>query len=74
VRRVYVASVLQSGREAALSNLKPREAVANLATAASRVQAPVLGPGRENTFAEWWRLLGVVALAGLLAEWWWFHR
>jgi Ca-activated chloride channel family protein len=74
VRRVYVASVLQPGRESALSNLKPREAVANLATAASRVQAPVLGPGRENTFAEWWRLLGVVALAGLLAEWWWFHR
>ncbi|MGH2352512.1 MAG: hypothetical protein ACRDJN_12960, partial [Chloroflexota bacterium] len=75
VRQVYVASVLQPGREAALADLRPRETVQNLATVGGpQPQTPVLGPGRELTHAEWWRLLGVLALAGLFAEWWWFHR
>jgi hypothetical protein len=75
VRRVYVASVLQPGREDALADLKPRDAVGTLSTTTgAQAQPPVLGPGREAAFSEWWRLLGAVALVGLLAEWWWFHR
>jgi hypothetical protein len=75
VRRVYVASVLRPGREDALANLTPRPEVAALSTTAgAQAQPPVFGPGRETSFAEWWRLLGVLALVGLLAEWWWFHR
>lgn len=74
-RRVYVASVLQPGREDAVANLTPRETVASLATVGGpQAQAPVVGPGRETVFAEWWRLLGVLALVGLFAEWWWAHR
>jgi hypothetical protein len=74
-RRVHVASVLQPGREEALSNLKPRAELGTVATnTGAPSQAPLLGPGRETTYGEWWRLLGVVALLGLLAEWWWFHR
>jgi hypothetical protein len=75
VRRVYVASVLRPGREDALADLKPREDVAALSTTAGAgAQPAVFGPGQETSYAEWWRLLGVVALVGLLAEWWWFHR
>jgi hypothetical protein len=75
VRRVYVASVLQPGREDALADLRPRDTVGTLSTTAgAQAQPPVLGPGREAAFSEWWRLLGAVALLGLLAEWWWFHR
>ena len=75
VRRVYVASVLQPGREDALADLKPRDTVGTLSTTTgTQAQPTVLGPGREAAFSEWWRLLGAVALLGLLAEWWWFHR
>jgi hypothetical protein len=74
VHRVYVASVMQPGREAALADLKPRAGVGNLATIGGAQQQVVLGPGRETSYTEWWRLLGVLALAGLFAEWWWFHR
>jgi hypothetical protein len=74
-RRVHVASVLQPGREESLSNLSPRPELAQVATnTGAQTPPPVLGPGRETTYGEWWRLLGVVALLGLLAEWWWFHR
>jgi hypothetical protein len=73
-RRVHVASVLQPGREEWLSDLKPRAELGTVATNTGAQQAPLLGPGRETTYGEWWRLLGVVALLGLLAEWWWFHR
>ena len=74
-RRVHVASVLQPGREESLSDLKPRAELGTVATnTGAPSQPPVLGPGRETTYGEWWRLLGVVALLGLLAEWWWFHR
>jgi hypothetical protein len=73
-RRVYVASVLQPGREGMLADLKPRDKVQDLATVGGPQPTVVLGPGREPAHAEWWRALGVLALAGLFAEWWWFHR
>lgn len=74
-RRVYVATVLQPGREAALADLKPREGLQDLANVGGSQPAVVpLGPGRQRNDLEWWRALGVVALAGLFAEWWWFHR
>jgi hypothetical protein len=74
-RRVHVASVLQQGRESALADLKPRENLPNLTTLGGPQPGQVvLGPGREQSHIEWWRVLGVLALAGLMAEWWWFHR
>ncbi|HEX2033130.1 MAG TPA: VWA domain-containing protein [Chloroflexota bacterium] len=75
VRRVYVASLLTPGREAALSDLHPRPNLEDL-TNVTPGQPPPFGPGpgREAVHAEWWRLLGVLALVGLLAEWWWYHR
>jgi hypothetical protein len=74
-RRVYVASVLQPGREAALADLRPREAVQDLTNVGGpQVSSIALGPGREAAHGEWWRALGVLALVGLLGEWWWFHR
>ena len=74
-RRVYVASVLQPGREGVLADLRPRDKVEDLATVGGPGPVTVVaGPGREPAHAEWWRALGVLALAGLFAEWWWFHR
>jgi hypothetical protein len=73
--RIYVAGVMQPGRESALADLRPREAVPELATIGGPQAAPViLGPGKEESHQEWWRLAGVAALLGLVAEWWWFHR
>ncbi|MBI3973610.1 MAG: VWA domain-containing protein [Chloroflexi bacterium] len=75
VRRVYIAGVLPIGRESSLADLKPRDAVPNLSTiGGAQPLTVVLGPGKEQSHAEWWRLLGVAALAGLLLEWWWFQR
>lgn len=74
-KRVYVASVLRPGRESAVSDLRPRPEMQQIATAPGTQQFPiVLGPGHEQLQSEWWRVLGVLALAGLLVEWWWFHR
>jgi hypothetical protein len=74
-RRVHVASVLQPGRESALADLRPRDGLPSLDSfAAGQPPAIVPGPGREQSHGEWWRLLGVLALVGLAAEWWWFHR
>jgi hypothetical protein len=74
-QRIYVASVIQPGRESALADLRPREAVPALETIGGPQAAPVvLGPGKEESHQEWWRLAGVAALLGLVAEWWWFHR
>jgi hypothetical protein len=74
-KRTYVASVLQPGRESVLADLRPRDAIGSLDTINGSQPAPVLlGPGKETQHQEWWRVLGVAALAALLAEWWWFHR
>ncbi|HET7771450.1 MAG TPA: BatA and WFA domain-containing protein [Chloroflexota bacterium] len=74
-RRTYVAAVLQPGREAALADLKPREQVPNLATiTGARTQDVLLGPGFQLGRIEWWRPLALLALVGLVAEWWWYHR
>jgi Ca-activated chloride channel family protein len=76
-RRVYVASILQSENESAIADLHPRDGLQALATIGGSGAQPatiVLGPGFERVPGEWWRLLGALALAGLFAEWWWFHR
>ncbi|MGI8424729.1 MAG: BatA domain-containing protein [Chloroflexota bacterium] len=74
-KRTYVAAVLQPGREAALADLKPREQVPNLATiTGGKQQDIVLGPGFQVARIEWWRPLALLALVGLIAEWWWYHR
>ena len=74
-RRTYVATVLPPGREAALADLKPREQVPNLATITGAKQQDILlGPGFQLGRIEWWRPLALLALVGLAAEWWWYHR
>jgi hypothetical protein len=74
-KRVYVSGVIQPGRETMIPDLKPRELVHNLVTVGGpQPQTLVAGPGQERTHSEWWRALGLLALAGLVAEWWWFHR
>jgi hypothetical protein len=74
-KRTYVAAVLQPGREGALADLKPREQVPNLATITGAKQQDILvGPGFQLGRVEWWRPLALLALLGLAAEWWWYHR
>ena len=74
-KRTFVATVLQPGREAALADLKPREQVPNLATITGAKQQDIqLGPGFQLGRIEWWRPLALLALVGLAAEWWWYHR
>jgi hypothetical protein len=73
-RQVHVAAVVQPDRETALTDLRPRESLRNLLTANVTPGSGIPGPGFEQVHAEWWRLLAFVALAGLLFEWWWFHR
>ncbi len=74
-KRIYVASVLQQGREASLADLRPRDAISSLDSfGGAQPAAILLGPGKEQQHQDWWRLLGAAAFAGLLAEWWWFHQ
>jgi hypothetical protein len=74
-RLIYVATVLQPGRESALADLKPRDMIAALETIGGPQPTTVaLGPGKEESHQDWWRVAGVAALLGLVAEWWWFHR
>ena len=74
-RRTYIAGLQQSGVDSTMADLRPRDAVETLDSIGGPQPAPVLlGPGKEAEHWEWWRALGVLALGGLLAEWWWFHR
>jgi len=74
-KRVYVAAVLQPGRESALADLRPRAELSSLSTISGPgAQSIMLGPGSEPGRWEWWRPLGVLVLLALMAEWWWFHR
>ena len=53
------------------SDLRPRNAVIELAAASTTVVAP---QAAEPVEREWWRWLALAVLGLLAVEWWWYHR
>ena len=53
------------------SDLRPRNAVIELAAASTTVVVP---QAAEPVEQEWWRWLALAVLGLLAVEWWWYHR